>query len=305
MLFWKIDEETIRCLINRDEISQMGYDLETLSEDHMQMDDFLDAIVRHSKNYLNWNTDNGIQTYAASPLPSDQFLLTISCTFADDMIDRDLDQIRRMTKAISARITEDRINSIYDLTGEEKEEAFRDLARDLQQICSGSPDGDSQDREESVEILSADPVDLTRPDHGLQPEEPGIRETAGKSVSGRKTGTLEDMKVSEEEKEEEKKEDRVFPAKKMCFSHFSSLVQFVSVLNSNLYFPSSLYKDGDNYVLLVSFPKGTTGAQASSFVLAAEEYGAVCSNQTYDAGYYNEHGRLLIEKDGIRILSTM
>ena len=62
---------------------------------------------------------------------------------------------------------------------------------------------------------------------------------------------------------------------------------------------------GDNYVLLVSFPSGTTGAQASSFVLTAEEYGAVCSNQTYDASYYNEHGRLLIGEDGIRLLSTL
>ncbi len=304
MLFWKIDDETIRCLINRDEISQMGYDLETLSEDHIQMDEFLDAIVRHSKNYLNWNTDNGIQTYAASPLPSDQFLLTISCTFADDMIDRDLDQIRKMTKAISGRITEDRIESIYNMTGEEKEEAFRDLARDLQQICSGNPDGEEGDQEQSVEILSADPVEASQ----LSP----IQDL--KDLIEIKDGDRKDETDPAEQKEDptsqkawqdKESEERVFPPKKMSFSHFSSLVSFVSVLNHNLYFPSSLYKDGDNYILLVSFPRGTTGAQASSFVLTAEEYGAVCSNQTYDASYYHEHGRLLIEKDGIRLLSTM
>ncbi len=304
MLFWKIDDETIRCLINRDEISQMGYDLETLSEDHIQMDEFLDAIVRHSKNYLNWNTDNGIQTYAASPLPSDQFLLTISCTFADDMIDRDLDQIRKMTKAISGRITEDRIESIYNMTGEEKEEAFRALARDLQQICSGNPDGEEGDQEQSVEILSADPVEASQ----LSP----IQDL--KDLIEIKDGDRKDETDPAEQKEDptsqkawqdKESEERVFPPKKMSFSHFSSLVSFVSVLNHNLYFPSSLYKDGDNYILLVSFPRGTTGAQASSFVLTAEEYGAVCSNQTYDASYYHEHGRLLIEKDGIRLLSTM
>ena len=304
MLFWKIDDETIRCLINRDEISQMGYDLETLSEDHIQMDEFLDAIVRHSKNYLNWNTDNGIQTYAASPLPSDQFLLTISCTFADDMIDRDLDQIRKMTKAISGRITEDRIESIYNMTGEEKEEAFRDLARDLQQICSGNPDGEEGDQEQSVEILSADPVEASQ----LSP----IQDL--KDLIEIKDGDRKDETDPAEQKEDptsqkawqdKESEEKVFPPKKMSFSHFSSLVSFVSVLNHNLYFPSSLYKDGDNYILLVSFPRGTTGAQASSFVLTAEEYGAVCSNQTYDASYYHEHGRLLIEKDGIRLLSTM
>ena len=304
MLFWKIDDETIRCLINRDEISQMGYDLETLSEDHIQMDEFLDAIVRHSKNYLNWNTDNGIQTYAASPLPSDQFLLTISCTFADDMIDRDLDQIRKMTKAISGRITEDRIESIYNMTGEEKEEAFRDLARDLQQICSGNPDGEEGDQEQSVEILSADPVEASQ----LSPIQ-DLKDLI-EIKDGDRKGEIDPAEqkadpTSQKAWQDKESEERVFPPKKMSFSHFSSLVSFVSVLNHNLYFPSSLYKDGDNYILLVSFPRGTTGAQASSFVLTAEEYGAVCSNQTYDASYYHEHGRLLIEKDGIRLLSTM
>lgn len=253
MLFWKIDDETIRCLINRDEISQMGYDLETLSEDHIQMDEFLDAIVRHSKNYLNWNTDNGIQTYAASPLPSDQFLLTISCTFADDMIDRDLDQIRKMTKAISGRITEDRIESIYNMTGEEKEEAFRDLARDLQQICSGNPDGEEGDQEQSVEILSADPVEASQlsPIQDLK----DLIEIKGGDRKG-ETDPAEQKEdpTSQKAWQDKESEERVFPPKKMSFSHFSSLVSFVSVLNHNLYFPSSLYKDGDNYILLVSFP---------------------------------------------------
>ena len=276
MLFWKIDDETIRCLINREEIGQMGYDLDALSEDHMQMDEFLDAIVTHSKNYLNWNTENGIQTYAASPLPSDQYLITISCTFADEMIDRDLDQIRKMTNAMASMITEDRIDKIYSLSGEEKEEAFRDLARDLHQVCSGESDEEFDGEREEVEILSAEPVNLR---------------------DGKKTNRQEKKKVGSTA--------RIFPPKKMIFSHFSSLSRFVSVLNKNLYFPSSLYKDGDNYILLVSFPAGTSGAQASSFVLTAEEYGAKCSNISYDPIYYSEHGRLLIKEDGIRLLSTM
>ena len=30
MFFWKIDEETIRCLINKDELGSMGYKIEEL-----------------------------------------------------------------------------------------------------------------------------------------------------------------------------------------------------------------------------------------------------------------------------------
>ena len=83
MLFWKIDDETIRCLINRDEIGEMGFDMDSLSDDVVLMDEFLNAIVKHSKDYLNWNTDNGIQNYFTRALPADQFLITISCTFTD------------------------------------------------------------------------------------------------------------------------------------------------------------------------------------------------------------------------------
>ena len=31
MFFWKIDDETIRCLINKEEIGQMGFDLKIMS----------------------------------------------------------------------------------------------------------------------------------------------------------------------------------------------------------------------------------------------------------------------------------
>ena len=34
MFFWKIDDETIRCLINKEEIGQMGFDLKELGEDN-------------------------------------------------------------------------------------------------------------------------------------------------------------------------------------------------------------------------------------------------------------------------------
>ena len=87
--FWKIDDETIRCLINKEEIGQMGFDLNELSSDNDLMEEFLNAIIASSKNYINWNTDNGVQNYIARALPSEQFLITISCTFQDVAIDRD------------------------------------------------------------------------------------------------------------------------------------------------------------------------------------------------------------------------
>ena len=150
MFFWKIDDETIRCLINKEEIGQMGFDLKELGEDNEQMEEFLNAVIADSKNYIEWNTENGVQNYIARALPSEQFLITISCTFQDVAIDRDLDQIKKMTTALRERISDDRIDSIYSMTGEEKEREFESLARDLHDVCMGNTSESEKDTEEAA-----------------------------------------------------------------------------------------------------------------------------------------------------------
>ncbi|MFR8999631.1 MAG: hypothetical protein ACLVIY_03505 [Anaerobutyricum soehngenii] len=79
-----------------------------------------------------------MQNYIARALPSEQFLITISCTFQDVAIDRDLDQIKKMTTALRERISDDRIDSIYSMSGEEKEREFEALAKDLHDVCIGN-----------------------------------------------------------------------------------------------------------------------------------------------------------------------
>lgn len=153
MFFWKIDEETIRCLIHKQEIHSMGFDLDALTQDHAQMEAFLNAIVQSSRNYIDWHTENGIQNYIAKSLPADQLLVTISCTFPDVAIDRDLEQIKKMTTALNARITDERIEQIYAMTGEEKERAFEEMSKDLHDVCMGNIE-----TEEEESSQSEDPV---------------------------------------------------------------------------------------------------------------------------------------------------
>ena len=53
MFFWKIDDETIRCLINKEEIGQMGFDLKELGEDNEQMEELLNALSQILRIILN------------------------------------------------------------------------------------------------------------------------------------------------------------------------------------------------------------------------------------------------------------
>ena len=52
MYYWKLDEETIRCLINKNEIKTMGFDVQQLLNDNDQMHSFLDAIVKNPRIIL-------------------------------------------------------------------------------------------------------------------------------------------------------------------------------------------------------------------------------------------------------------
>ena len=255
MFFWKIDDETIRCLINKEEIGQMGFDLNELSSDNDLMEEFLNAIIANSKNYINWNTDNGVQNYIARALPSEQFLITISCTFQDVAIDRDLDQIKKMTTALRERISDDRIDSIYSMSGEEKEREFEALAKDLHDVCMGNTTEKEEQEEKGAEKTGAGNVSSEMP-----------KDSAKDMVSS---------KAAEQGRSEQAVRPHI-PAQKLIFKEFRNLIDFCSLLNKDYFIPPSLYKDSEEYILLVEFPIEMDNSKIITFMITAEEYGAEC-----------------------------
>lgn len=272
MYYWKLDEETIRCLINKSEITSMGFDVQHLLKDNDQMHSFLDAIVKNSENYIEWHTENGVQNYVARSLPADQYLITISCTLQDEAIDRDLDQIKRMTSALNAKITDERIAEVYALSGEEKEKAFEELSRDLHDVCMGKIEEEAAD---------SDTLQKKTDSEGtmIDTEE----EQAGNTVPVK----------------------NALPARKLTFRNFSELLSFCSLLDKRMFFPSRLYRNQDDYVLLVDLAPCKEDSYAVSFMITAEEYGGVGSPLRYEDAYLSEHGQMIIEKDAIQVLNSM
>ena len=286
MFFWKIDDETIRCLINKEEIGQMGFDLKELSEDNELMEEFLNAVIANSKNYINWNTENGVQNYIARALPSEQFLITISCTFQDVAIERGLDQIKKMTTALKERISDDRIDSIYSMTGDEKEREFESLARDLHNVCMGNTDTEKKENgQETGKEAGTDGVSETGS------SEVGFKDAAPSKSSGKTEGS---QTVRPH-----------IPAQKLVFQNFPNLLDFCSLLNKEYFIPSSLYKEGEKYILLVDFPLEMDNSQIITFMITAEEYGAECANQKLEGYYLSEHAKLIIKDQAVETLYRM
>ena len=273
MYYWKLDEETIRCLINKNEIKNMGFDVQILLNDNEQMHSFLDAIVKNSENYIDWHTENGIQNYVARSLPADQYLITISCTLQDEAIDRDLDQIKRMTSALHAKISDERIAEVYALSGEEKEKAFEELSRDLHNVCMGKIDEESSDSD-TLQKQSKDAESGMIDTEEAQPKDSAL-----------KTNTL--------------------PARKLTFRDFSDLLSFCGLLEKRMFLPSRLYRNQEDYVLVVDLADCVDDSYAVAFMITAEEYGGVGSPLRYEEAYLSEHGQLIIEHDAIRVLNSM
>ena len=272
MFFWKIDDETIRCLINKEEIGQMGFDLKELGEDNEQMEEFLNAVIADSKNYI------------ARALPSEQFLITISCTFQDVAIDRDLDQIKKMTTALRERISDDRIDSIYSMTGEEKEREFESLARDLHDVCMGNTSESEKDTEEAAKNVQNTSSEVS------------YQQSAPTKPSG--------SAMTDKEKKQQAVRPHI-PAQKLIFDNFHNLMDFCSLLNKDYFIPSSLYKKADKYILLVEFPVEMDNSQIITFMITAEEYGAECSNQRLEGYYLSEHAKLIIKEKAVETLFRM
>ncbi len=311
MYFWKIDEESIYCLINASEIRDMGYDIKELSGSHDLMGKFLEEIVRDSFKYVNWNTDNGIQTYVARALPAGQFLLTISCTFIDVAIDRDLDQIRAMTEAINRKISADRIEEIYLMKGEEKEKAFEALARDLHAICTGEDTEIEEDPyQEQTELSSyqdqPDPDMSSGQSHEAsgamtawkQPDQERPAPAAGKERGSRSSGS---RKADQRDKKAGSSPGvYLFRQQKL-----ENITDFCASLGRNFHLPSVLYRSGSDYVLEVAFPPDMRKDQVLYCVMAGEEYGARVKVDKYESNYLKEHGTRLIGEDAISVLQSL
>ena len=76
-------------------------------------------------------------------------------------------------------------------------------------------------------------------------------------------------------------------------------------MNKDYFIPSSLYKDSEEYILLVEFPIEMDNSKIITFMITAEEYGAECSNQRLEGYYLSEHAKLLIKDKAVERLYRM
>jgi negative regulator of genetic competence, sporulation and motility len=95
------------------------------------------------------------------------------------------------------------------------------------------------------------------------------------------------------------------PGRELIFVKFDDVLRFCSMLDARFFYDSTLYKEAEEYILLVDFAKCSEDSEAVSFILMAEEYDAVCREIGFDEAYLKEHGQVLLPGNAIEMLNMM
>jgi len=129
MTFNRIDEHTVRCILNEKEISQMGYDLTELFQKHDQAESFLKEIITRAKE-AGFSMTQDYQTIQSMFLPDHQIILNISDISMEKPIN---EMIQNYLNAydIVRRLGKKRLKGIMKLEGIEKIQAFHEFMSEI------------------------------------------------------------------------------------------------------------------------------------------------------------------------------
>lgn len=130
MEFKRIDEETVRCIINEDDMKEYNIEIDDFLKNRGKIQEFLHKIVEMAVDEVGYNPKNGLLAMQVMPLPRNRLAITFSEKGSEGMEDI-LHQINDALGG-NGEITPESMMSRYeDLSDIEKAEAFDKFIRNL------------------------------------------------------------------------------------------------------------------------------------------------------------------------------
>lgn len=138
MIFIKIDEHTIRCIMKQEELSKMGYDLESLlkEQDPEKIQSFLHEIMEKAKAAGVELTEE-YRAVQSVVLPGQYLALNFSNINPSDQIDNLIANFLEVADAVEDA-GRDNLEKILEKEGEEKVSAFNEFMERLKEFHSSS-----------------------------------------------------------------------------------------------------------------------------------------------------------------------
>ncbi|HIS31916.1 MAG TPA: adaptor protein MecA [Candidatus Limivivens intestinipullorum] len=152
MTFWRINDTKISCRITMDEIHEMGFDFQELTQDRQKTTEFLSTLMEKARTSLQGDLPDGIQSFSAQMLPDASVLITISCVDIEKEINDNMDLLERRIQAMNEMEKSGRLDRVRSLEGQEKAEAYNELMEDIENLLQDP----SQEEEEQTQVRRLD-----------------------------------------------------------------------------------------------------------------------------------------------------
>lgn len=130
MEFKRIDEETVRCIINEDDMKEYNIEIDDFLKNRGKIQEFLHKIVEMAVDEVGYNPKNGLLAMQVMPLPRNRLAITFSEKGAEGMEDI-LHQINDALGGNGEMTPESMMSRYEDLSDLEKVEAFDKFIRNL------------------------------------------------------------------------------------------------------------------------------------------------------------------------------
>ena len=78
MIFKRVDESTVRCLITEDELHEQGLDMEDFLTNGQKTEGFLRKVITQAQQEVDYKTPNGALSIQANILPDHTLVITLS-----------------------------------------------------------------------------------------------------------------------------------------------------------------------------------------------------------------------------------
>ena len=122
MKFTKIDENTVRCVITKEEMESYNLEIEDFIKKDKKVKDFVELLIDKACDEVGYEHSQGMMQLQLQPLPK----MGLAITFSS----RDVTP-EELTEEITARIGEEIAGKIFDRTGESKEKGSNNKSDEM------------------------------------------------------------------------------------------------------------------------------------------------------------------------------
>lgn len=271
MIFKRINNTTINCIITPEDMHQRGLGVDDLFDRKKEAMEFLRSVLNEAMEKVNFHPQGGLTSMQMSVLPDH----SVSLTFSEQPGSAFATLIKDLQTKLGITLPEDFRQELMKLSDEERLQRLRDYAASLQT----SP----QPAEKSTGSLF---TDLAASLAAEQPDKDGSTETA----------------VSEERHSDEQYifEFDTFRGVLDCADYLSrgAVYQEVGI-------PAELYTGESDHFYLVLIEPECRKSEFRKLVLSVNEFGRLITARPEFLAHIREHSQCILKENTIKTLSEL